>query len=109
LPRPLTALSRRNVIKPGLQMGPDYPEVLQDYEIGGPEDTTDRRLVVDTATLEELLRIARQALSGRVVLHSVGLRVQLLRDRQSGHRWEHCTLIGRQPRPEVTLFDGGGS
>lgn len=108
-PIPLTALSRRNVAKrKPLQYGPDYPEVLSDMEIGGPEDPADRRLVVDAATLQHLLDIARSSLSQRVVLHHVGLRVQVLRDSDTGHRWEHVTLIGSEPKPEpVSALLGG--
>lgn len=106
MPQPLTALSQRNVIKPTLQRGPGHPEVLADREIGGPHDPTDRRLVVDSRTLAHLLEIARSSTSGRVVLHQLGIRVQTLRDHTTGHIWDHCTLLGTEPGPEVTLFDG---
>ena len=106
MPVPLSALSLRNVAKPPLQRGEDYPEVLSVREIGGPEDPADRRLVVDLATLEQLCEVARTSLSQRVVIHGIGLRVQTLRDRQSGHRWDHVVLIGREPKPGYLALRG---
>jgi len=100
-PLPLEALSRMNEVKPSLQRGPDYPEVLAVREIGGPRDPADRRMVLDTKTLEHLLDVARASLSGRVVVHHAGLRVQTLRDRETGHRWENVLLIGSEAKPEV--------
>lgn len=101
MPQPLTALSRRCIVNPRpLQMGPSYPHVVLDREIGGPEDPADRRLILDARTLEALLDIARRSTTQRVVLHHIGLRVQTLEDRENGHRWDHCTLIGSEPKPE---------
>lgn len=99
-PIPLTALSARVVAKPPLQMGPNYPDIVSDVEIGGPNDPADRRLVADVEMLEHLLRVARSSVTGRAVLHHVGLRVQTLRDPATGHRWDHVTLIGTEPKPE---------
>jgi len=107
-PAPLSALSARNVVTANpLQFGPDHPEVLGQHDIGGPEDPADRRLILDSETLGELTRIANTSLTGRVVLHSIGLKVQVLRDRRNGHVWELLTLIGTEPKPETSLlFDG---
>lgn len=108
MPEPLSHLSRRSVAKPPLQRGPDYPDVVSVREIGGPEDPADRRLVLDVATLEELLARAKASPTRRVVVHGIGLRVQLLDD--GAHRWEHVTLLGRAPEPEQIPFIGfGGS
>ena len=106
-PLPLTALSRRNVARVTLQRGPGYPEVISDREIGGPNDATDRRLILDIPTLQHLIDVARTSISQRVTLHHFGVRVQLLRDADSGHVWEHLTLIGTEPKPERSdLFKG---
>lgn len=99
-PLPLTALSHRCVAGAGLQMGPAFPEVISDVEIGGPQDSTDRRLILDVKLLSMLLEVARSSSTRRVVLHKLGLRVQRLRDRQSGHVWDHLTLLGLAPEPE---------
>lgn len=105
-PLPLEALAARNEIKPALQRGPDYPEVLSIREIGGPQDPADRRLILDVQTLEQLLAEARSSMSGRVVIHHAGLRVQTLRDRRSGHRWENLLLLGSETKPEVSGLFG---
>lgn len=104
--RPLSdfAPSLREV--PVLQRGPGYPETLSVFEVGGPSDSADRRLVVDRATLEQLLDVARASLTGRVVLHRVGLRVEVLES--GGHRWEHVILIGGELRPESPPIFGAG-
>lgn len=103
----LTALSRRCVHNPRpLQYGPNYPEVVSEVTIGGPEDPADRRLVLDADTLRHLLNLANASLTNRVVLHHLGLKVQVLRDPATGHRWEHLTLIGSEPKSESTGFFG---
>lgn len=107
-PIPLSALSVRNVVTTNpLQFGPNHPEVVGQHEIGGPQDPADRRLVLDAATLRHLLEIANTSMTQRVVLHHLGLKVQVLRDRKTGHTWEHLTLIGSEPKPETSLLFGG--
>lgn len=103
---PLTALSGRSVLRTPVQLGPDYPEVLHDREIGGPRDPSDRRLVLSVAELEQLLEHARASLTQRAVLHHVGLRVRTLQG-SDGHRWDHVTLIGSRIEPEPAPIPGG--
>lgn len=105
MPRPLSHLSARLVEKPVLQRGPAYPETLRTFEVGGPEDPADRRLVVDRATLEQMLGLAKSSLTGRVVLHRVGLRVEVLDDGR--HRWEQVIIIGGELEPEQVPFGPG--
>ena len=100
-PMPLESLSRSCRFKTPIQRGPDYPEILQERDIGGPEDHADRRLILDVPLLTELLEVARSSLSQRVVIHRVGLRVQVVDNGQ--HRWEHIRLIGLAPEPELRL------
>lgn len=107
MPQPITSLSQRNVVRTPLQRGPGFPEVLRDFEVGGPEDPADRRLILDSKTLRHLLDLAETSPSGRVVLHHIGLRVQVLEDQPSGHRWENVSLIGTEAKPETSgLFKG---
>lgn len=108
MPASLSALSARNVVHPALQVTAGYPVVLSTMDIGGPMDPADRRLVLDVQTLEHLLSLARSSITGRVVLHHLGLRVQVLRD-SSGHIWEHLTLLGSEPKPESALLFGNAS
>jgi len=105
--QPITSLSQRNVVRTPLQKGPSFPEVIRDFEVGGPEDPADRRLILDSKTLRHLLDIAEGTPTGRVVLHQIGLRVQVLQERDGGHRWENVTLIGTEAKPETSgLFTG---
>ena len=94
------------VQKPGLQL-PDRPTVVSDVQYGGDGDPTDRRMVLGVQQLELLLEHARASLTGRVVLHGVGIRVQVLQDRHSAHRFEWCTLLASKLEPEMTGLIGG--
>lgn len=105
---PLSALSERLVHRAILQL-PNRPTILADVEIGGPQDSADRRLVLDVEQLEYLLARARASATGRVVVHKFGLRCQLLQE-DNGHRWNNCYLIG-EVAPEVAAsmtFEGAG-
>lgn len=105
MPRPLSSMSKRSKVKVPIQRGPNYPEILQEIEYGGTEDPADRRLVLDIPTLELLMDRARASMSGRVVINHIGFRVQLLES--DGHRWEHITLLGSEPKPEVSSLRFG--
>lgn len=96
--RPLAQFAPTLREVPVLQRGPGYPETVRTFEVGGPSDPADRRLVVDRATLEQLLDVAKASLTGRVVLHRVGLRVEVLDD--GSHSWEHVVILGGELRPE---------
>ena len=76
--------------------------VLQDTEYGGPQDHTDRRMMLDVDTLETMLKVARTSATQRCVVHKIGVRAILLREDDTGHRWEEIHMIGLTPRPEVT-------
>lgn len=97
---PLSAFSLRNIAKTSPIQLPGRPEIVADRELGGPEDPADRRLVLDTTTLRMLLDRAEASSTSRVVIHQVGFRVQTLAD-NSGHRWDHVTLLGLEAKPEV--------
>ncbi len=86
---------------------PNRPTILRDVQYGGGDDDTDRRMVLDTAQLRMLLDMAEHSLTGRVVLHRVGIRVQLLEDK--GHRYEWCTLVAAKLEAEMPSFLGSGS
>lgn len=96
--RPLDQFTTTLREVPSLQRGPGYPETLRTFEVGGPSDPADRRLVVDRRTLEQMLDVARSSLTGRVVLHRVGMRVEVLDD--GSHTWEHVVILGGELRPE---------
>lgn len=102
---PLNALSGRSYPRTPVQFGPGYPEVVFDREIGGPQDPSDRRLVLSVQELEEMLAQARASLTQRVVVHHIGLRVRTLQDR-AGHRWDHVTLIASRMEPEPAPIGG---
>jgi len=93
---PLTALSNRLHELPALQL-PGRANRIRRFQVGGPEDSADRRLELDTATLRMLLDIAEQSEAGICVVPQVGLDVSLWEDAR-GHRWEQVTIIGLEPR-----------
>ena len=95
--RSLKSLSRRFHQRPVMQL-PGRPERLDHYEIGGPEDASDRRLQLNTETLKRLLKIAEASEVGVVVIHQVGLEVSVWLG-SDGHRYEQVTLIGLEPVP----------
>lgn len=71
--------------------------------IGGPEDPADRRLVLRRQELESLLDLARASSVGAVVLHQVGLVVQMHRS-PDGHLYEAVKLIASEVKPETAAF-----
>lgn len=78
--------------------------VLKDVQYGGPPsednpgDLTDRRLYLDTRTLRQLLEVAENSLTGRVVIHHAGLRCRQYL--AGAHKYEVLTLVGDQPVAE---------
>lgn len=98
---PFSALSFHAVAMPGLQL-PGRPTVIRDTQFGGPEDRSDRRMILHVAQLEELLKVAKESMTSRVVIHHFGVRVQLL-EAQGGHRYEHCTFVGSKLEAESAL------
>ena len=96
--RSLKALSRRFHQRQVMQL-PGRPERLEHYEVGGPEDASDRRLQLNTETLEMLLKVAKASEVGVVVIHQVGLEVSVWRD-SNGHRYEQVTILGLAPQPK---------
>jgi len=76
--------------------------------IGGPLSGQDVRMLLDRKTLQQLLDIASQSLSGRVQLDGVGFRQRVWRS-GNGHVYQTLTLISLQPRPERTPVDGAVS
>jgi len=98
---PLSALSDRQVERAILHE--PGRSTVRDIEIGGPKDPADRRLFLDVETLEALLAQARASLTGRVVIHGIGLRVRTLLE--DGHRWDVVYLLGREPVPETTQIE----
>ena len=104
---PLSALSKRIYERRALShKGETVIADIQyggpaDAELGIPGDATDRRFFFDTHTLRQLLEVAEQSLTGRVVVHHAGLRCRQYES--GGHRYEALTLIGDQPLPESFL------
>lgn len=96
---PFNVLGWHALQKPGLQL-PGRPTVLRDVQFGGDDDPTDRRMVLHVAQLRELLAVAEDSLTKRVVLHGVGIRVQVLRA-NDGHVYEHCTLVASKLEAEA--------
>lgn len=72
--------------------------------IGGPLAADDVRMILDRATLEQLLDMARSSLSGRVVLHRVGFRQRVWRG-VDGHTYQTLAIVSHPPVPESTPFD----
>lgn len=96
---PFNVLGWRALQKPGLQL-PGRPTVLRDVQFGGDDDPTDRRMVLHVAQLRELLAVAENSLTQRIVMHNFGVRVQLLRAKD-GHVYEHCTLVASKLEAEA--------
>ena len=76
--------------------GPPEPD------IGNVGDPVDRRLVLSSAELRELLKVAEQSLTGRVVIHHAGVRVRCLEE--GGHRYESVRIVGGKVEPERVGF-----
>ena len=107
---PLSALSKLAFNRAGLHL-PGRDPVVADVQYGGPAepelaisgDPTDRRLILDSGTLDLLLQVARSSLTGRVVIHHAGVRVRQYRA-PDGHLYEIVTLVGDAPKPEESAI-----
>ena len=112
---PLAAFAQRTIDRgAGLQL-PGRDPCTRDVQYGGPGpdgeggDATDRRWVMDTATLRAMLETAEQSPTGRCVVHQVGLRVRQHRA-GDGHMYEIVYVVGSRPIPEThAALSGGGS
>lgn len=80
---------------------PGSPEVLRKVQF--PDTDGDRRLYVDVGTLRQLLQMAEASVTHRVVIHSVVVEVEQLRDK-TGHVFEAWTFVGH-PAPEGATLD----
>jgi hypothetical protein len=76
-------------------------KLVNEHTVGGPLDPRDVRMVLDRATLEQLLAVACASLAGCAELHRVGLRVRTWQTGE-GHRYQTLTLVSSPPRPART-------
>ena len=94
----------------GLQGG-DAPTSKGDQLVGettngGPLSGQDVRMILDREGLEHLLKVSKQSLSGRVVLHGVGFRQRAWRG-GDGNTYVTLQLICHPPKPEQVPFAEG--
>lgn len=94
---PLSALGWRKKPMPGITTRADL-QVLKDYQYG--VDQTDRRMVLSVEELEKMLAVAQASPTKRLVLHQVGVRVQLVRHVESGHVYEVVKLVAGELKAE---------
>lgn len=97
---PLSALSNLILQKDALSRAGE--RIVRDVQYGGPEDPTDRRLILDTRTLRQLLEVAESSITGRVIIHHAGVRCRQYES--GGHLYEVITLVGDQPISESVAF-----
>lgn len=83
--------------------------LVHERVLGGPTVPLDTRLILSRADLEGLLAVARESLTGRVVVDRCGLRVRVWRT-PGGHQYETWSLLGASASPERAPFvrSGGG-
>lgn len=95
------------LVRVGDERRAQHDELVGEHTMGGPLDTSDRRLYLDAATLRRLLELAEASSVRRVQIDGAGVRIRSWRDRH-GHVFETWQIIGRSPQPERhTLLDGG--
>lgn len=75
-----------NVNENPLQL-PGRHERLRIAKVGG-DDGVDRRMIFTGEELEKLLEVCRASMTGRVILHQVGIQCDLYREERTGHRYE---------------------
>lgn len=103
MPDPLDSLSLRVI--PHTIIAPVAGwTVLGGRYIGGPDDPTDRRLVLSANELRTLLKMAEATPSQRVVLHHVGFNVRLMHPADKPEqRVEFVSLMSSGASPERVL------
>lgn len=94
---PLAALGWRKKPMPGITTRADL-RILADHQYGG--DATDRRMVLSVEELEKMMEVAKASPTKRLVLHQVGVRVQLVEHVESGHRYEVVKLVAGELKAE---------
>ena len=85
------------------------PTGLQDQLVsettrGGPLSAEDVRMVFDRKDLEHLISVASSSLSGRVILHGVGIKQKTWRG-GDGKVYQTLSIVCRAPQPEPTPYD----
>lgn len=111
---PLSAMAQRVIDRAGGLSLPGRDPCVRDVQYGGPGpdgeggDPTDRRWMMDTATLRMMLEVAESSTSGRCVVHQFGVRVRQHRARD-GHLYEVVHVVGGKPVAEEHAMLRGGS
>lgn len=95
---PLDSLSR--FVRPAaiLPQHAFTDEIVHQRTIGGPDDATDRRLVLRKQDLEAMLSVCRGVPSGALVIHQIGLVVRVHRA-SNGYQYESVVLVGSKLEP----------
>ena len=78
--------------------------IEKEYTIGGPDSNHDIRMVMHVKDLEDLIKVAKEAGTQRVVLRKCGLKIQLRLSRNGLHRYQVMKLISLAPKPERMIF-----
>lgn len=100
---PLDSLSQLVAIARVLPQPAFADPIIHMRTLGGPEDPSDRRLVLRVADLEAMLNVARSVPSGALVIHGLGLVVKTHRA-NNGHQYESVMLVGSKLEPMAAPF-----
>lgn len=82
---------------------PGHDTLLQEEFVPSRDHNLDIRWILDAASLDALLQIARAGSSGRVVIHNATLQVRTWVG-GDGHRYSTIAIGGSDPQPENPLI-----
>lgn len=95
---PVDSLSRLIIPAAVLPQRAFSDPIIHQRTIGGPDDPSDRRLVLRRQDLETMLSVARATPAGSLVIHHVGLVVRVHRS-HGGHQYESVHIVGSRLEP----------
>lgn len=82
----------------------NMPELVLELHTPPRDHDRDVRFILDATALEELLALARQSPSQRVVIHGASIRSRTWR--HAGHEWSTLTVLGKSAEPEPVAIVG---
>lgn len=100
---PIDSLSQLVAIARVLPQPAFADPIVHMRTLGGPDDPSDRRLVLRREDIEAMLNVVRSVPSGALVIHGFGLVVKTHRA-NGGHQYESVMLVGSKLEPLATPF-----
>jgi len=84
---------------------PNRHRLVHEELIGGPRSHRDQRLILDRRWLSQMSELAEASISGRVLLHQVGIRARMWQA-PDGHVFATWSIVYGKAEPEMRSVVG---